>query len=107
MVDKMLSMFASALEKIDGSSIANKRYYWFLTWLGLKQTRAMSQFWPNYPSWPPGNPAPNDDSLYGLKYALTLNRLDSIRNAGYYEIWDTAHALGKKRHNPGCYTPFE
>ncbi len=103
MADKLISIFTSALEKIDGSAIANKRYYWFMAWQGLMSTNTMSQVWPNFPSWPPGNPAPNDDSTRGLKYALTQSRLDSIRKALFREAYDTAKALGKKRHNPGCY----
>lgn len=106
MADKMLSIFASILEKVNGSLIGNKRYYWFTTWIGLKESSTMAQFWPNYPNWPPSNPAPNDDSTYGLRYALTLSRIDSIWEANTNEVWDTANALGKRRFNPGCYVGY-
>ena len=45
----------------DNNSTTPERYYWYLAWSGLtrKSVKTWNYFWPNYPSWPPTNPAPS------------------------------------------------
>ncbi len=109
MAEYLLDIFAEALERFDSYSISNKRYYWFVAWGGLFKSRPMQMHWPNaYDSipanrWPPRNPAPSDDSTRGLKYALTISRIDSIRKAVGAEDKGLPTALGRKKQPGGCY----
>jgi hypothetical protein len=106
MADQLLEYMAEILEKFDNSSISNKRYYWYLAWSGLTRphTKTWKLHWPNYPNWPPSNPSPNIDSTRGLKYALTLSRIDSIYNKILHnERTANISALGNPPIVGGCY----
>jgi hypothetical protein len=107
MADKLLDRMVSALAFVD-ANFNSSEFYWDMTWGGLWSTKTMKTYWPNYfltspNDWPPANPSPSEDSTRGLKYALTQARLDSIRRYVNREYFDTAHAKGLKRVNPGCF----
>jgi hypothetical protein len=102
MTKYLINSLADAIEQADGSSIANKRYYWFMAWGGLQETKTWRQHW-STDTWPPTNPAPSEDSLRGLKYALTLNRLDTITKALFNEQFGTPNAKGKQKIPGACY----
>lgn len=102
MTKYLINSLAEAIEQADGSSIANKRYYWFMAWGGLQETKTWRQHW-STDTWPPTNPAPSEDSLRGLKYALTTNRLDSITKALFNEQFGTSDAKGKQKIPGACY----
>ncbi|MDF2380499.1 hypothetical protein JMG10_03395 [Nostoc ellipsosporum NOK] len=103
MADYLINAFAKTLELVEGGNIQNKRYYWFMAWSGLYGTKTWKQHWSNYPSWPPANPAPSEDSTRGLRYALTEERLDSIITANSHESTGNPNALGKPKITGGCY----
>lgn len=105
MAKYLINAMADATEQADGSSMSNKRYYWHLAWGGLHETKTWKQHWPNYPTWPPtsGYPSPSEDSLRGLKYALTQSRLDSIWTISDNEQRGKPGALGKPKIVGGCY----
>jgi hypothetical protein len=101
-----LVYMADMLERFDGNRIFDKRYYWYMAWLGLTrdQVKAWKTAWPNYTFWPPSNPAPSEDSTRGLKYALTLARIDSIHNIVLEnEEKSKPGALGRKPVSGDCY----
>ena len=106
MADHLLDFIAGVVKQFDNNSNTPDRYYWYLAWAGLtrKQVQTWKSHWPNYPTWPPANPAPVDDSTRGLKYALTQSRIDSIFN----KVLDNEEkslpgAKGKKPVAGGCY----
>lgn len=93
MADYLINSMSEAIANTDNNRIANKNYYWFLTWGGLEKTNVWKYHWPNYPTWPPSNPSPGEDSTRGLKLALTLSRLDSIWTALDNELHGKPGAL--------------
>lgn len=102
MADKLVDRIAAALAWVDDNR-NTPEYYWLIAWTGLQRSKTMNKFWPNYPGWPPSNPAPNNDSLYGLKYAFTTARIDSFVRWNTREMLDTSKAKGRKRVPGGCY----
>lgn len=104
MADKLLERMASALSHVDGFR-NSQEYYWELAWAGLHQTKTWQFYHNNYPGWPPSNPAPSNDSTWGLKYAFTTARIDSIITHLYNEQTDTAKAKGRHRVIGGCFGP--
>ncbi len=105
-VNKMaeaLSLFDNnRLATIMGSSAADE-YYWTLTWAGLYNSKTFKSYWSKYPSLPISNPAPNEYTTNGLKYALTSNRLMNINNR---DVSERTAGAGAKGHIPisgGCY----
>jgi|GEM_PF-6261375 len=110
MANKLLDRMASILEAYDNSRIPDIRYYWYIIWVGLarKQVKVWYYLWPNWngdtPIWPPTNPSPSEDSTRGLKYALTLSRIDSIYNKVISnEYTANPDAKGKRPIIGGCY----
>ncbi|MBL7741345.1 MAG: hypothetical protein JNK14_19125, partial [Chitinophagaceae bacterium] len=106
MADQLLDFMASLLENFDSGGINNKKYYWYMAWSGLvrPQVKTWKRHWPNHPNWPPSNPSPSEDSTRGLKYALTLARIDSIYNTVLEnESKSLSGALGRKPVSGGCY----
>jgi hypothetical protein len=109
MTNKLVDLLASAIEKFDNSTNANKRNYWYLAWGGLQRTNTWLKYWPNINEydvarrWPPLHPAPSEDSTQGLKYAFTKERLDTIYNVIRNEQFGLSSAIGKKRIPGGCY----
>ena len=106
MADKLLDYMAATIKQFDNNPATPDRYYWYLAWAGLtrKQVRTWKYHWPNFPTWPPSNPAPVNDSTRGLKYALTLSRIDTI----YNKVLDNEEkslpgAKGRKQVQGGCY----
>ncbi len=105
MANKMLSHFAAVLEKIDQSRLANKRYYWFVSWGGLAKTDIWKHYWPNYPASPASGAVSHDSITEGFRYALTAQRLDSMSSAIWHEQQGDSLALGLKKSPTGCYLP--
>jgi len=111
MTDRVLDFFASTLANYNNNAIADTRYYWYMAWSGLArpQVRTWNYHWPNRDIngdyiWPPANPAPSEDSTRGLKYALTLSRIDSIyRKVLENEGKGLPGALGRKPVPGRCY----
>ncbi len=104
MVTKLLDYMADALKEFDVNMINNERYYWFMTWKGLFNTRAWKQHWPNYATIPiVGAPLTTDDSTRGLKYALTPLRLDSINKSITNERQANSNSKGRRPVAGGCY----
>jgi len=106
MADKLLDFLANTIKQFDNNPTTPDKYYWYLAWAGLtrKQVRTWKIHWPNFPTWPPSNPAPIDDSTRGLKYALTLARIDTICNQVLEnEEKSLPGARGKKPVTGGCY----
>ncbi|MGB4776182.1 MAG: hypothetical protein WBP45_13485 [Daejeonella sp.] len=109
MTNKLIEILASAIEKFDNSAQTNKRNYWYLSWGGLQRTRVWQKYWPNIidpdvtKRWPPLYPAPSEDSTQGLKYAFTLQRLDTMYHVLRNEETGSPSAIGKKRIPGGCY----
>lgn len=104
MADKLLERMASALAHVDNFR-NSQEYYWEMTWAGLHRTKTWQFYHSNYPNWPPDNPAPNNDSTWGLKYAFTTARIDSILTHLYNEQTDTAKAKGRHRITGDCFGP--
>jgi hypothetical protein len=102
MADHFLQAFSDMLKSVDDSRNSDE-YYWLQSWSGLWHSRTMNYYWPNFPNWPPSNPAPSNDSTWGLKYALTQARLDSLTQSIYREVNDTSNAKGRKRNVNDCY----
>ncbi len=104
MADKLMETFANVLAYVDDNRNSDE-FYWCLSWGGLMKTKAMRKYWPNHPTWLPtsGYPAISNDSTGGLKYALTQARLDSMRWWYSREVYDTAHAKGRRHQSTGCY----
>ncbi len=104
MATKLIDIIADALKEFDNNIINNDRYYWFLTWKGLFDTKPWQQHWPNYATLPiVGAPLTTEDSTRGLKYALTPLRLDSINTAIGNERQSNANSKGRKPITGGCY----
>lgn len=105
MADQVLEYMADMIKLFDNNPSTPDRYYWYLAWAGLtrKSIKTWNYHWPNYPSWPPSNPAPVNDSTRGLRYALTLSRIDTINKVLYDEEHSTINARGKKPVLGGCY----
>jgi hypothetical protein len=107
MADRMLNAFSEILKSVDDGRNSNE-FYWLMGWLGLKSTRTIKFYWPNYSQdspldWPPTNPSPSEDSTMGLKYALTETRLDSMRKYNTREIYNKSKAKGRPKQPTGCY----
>jgi hypothetical protein len=102
MADKSLERMAEALKTLDNNRLSDE-YYWILSWSGLWKTKTMTSHYSNYPAWPPTNPSPSEDSIRGLKYALTTARLDSIRKNVIDEIKGRPNAKGRPKIPGGCY----
>jgi hypothetical protein len=107
MATTILEMFVDALKEVDNSRNSDE-FYWDIAWHGLLSDGPMKTVWPSYiddpwNDWPPTNPAPSNDSTRGLKYALTLARVDSIRHYLSREQIDTAQAKGRKHLPNGCF----
>lgn len=106
MADQLLEFMSNIIKVFDNNSTTPERYYWYLAWSGLtrKSVKTWNYFWPNYPSWPPTNPAPSNDNTRGLKYALTLQRIDTIHNQVLdEERFSKPNAKGRKPLFGGCY----
>jgi hypothetical protein len=106
MADQLLEYMADILKLFDNNPSTPDRYYWFLAWSGLtrKSIKTWNYHWPNFPTWPPSNPTPSEDSLRGLKYALTLSRIDTIYNKVLDdEKFSKPNAKGRKSVLGGCY----
>jgi hypothetical protein len=106
MADKLLGYMSEIIKLFHDDSTTTDEYYWDLVWSGLTRNsvKTWNYHWPNFPSWPPSNPAPVNDSLRGLRYALTLARIDTIYNKVLYnEEHATINAKGKKPVLNGCY----
>jgi hypothetical protein len=102
MADRALERMVAALAHVDSNRNIDE-YYWLLSWGGLWKTNTLRQYWPTAPSWPPGNPAPSNDSTRGLKYALTIARIDSLRRYVMREQHGSPLAKGRPRLSGGCY----
>ncbi|MBN8687604.1 MAG: hypothetical protein J0M10_11305 [Chitinophagales bacterium] len=106
MADQVLKYMADIIKLFHNNPNTPDRYYWYLSWAGLtrKSIKTWHYHWPNYPNWPPSNPAPIDDSTRGLKYALTLLRIDTLYNKVLYdEEYSTLNARGRRPVSGGCY----
>ena len=104
MADKVLNHLKEALARIDDYRNTDE-YYWLITWGGLHNTRTFRKYWPNVPGWPPttGHPAPSNDSIWGLKYAFTEARLDSLRLSLQREQEGLPLAKGRPKIPGACY----
>jgi len=105
MADHMISAFAESLKAVDNGRNSDE-FYWLMGWVGLKLTRTINFYWPNYSDptdWPPTNPAPSNDSTWNLKYALTQARLDSMRKFNSREFYSPSKAKGRPKQLGGCY----
>jgi len=107
MADHVLNSFSEAFKYIDDARNSDE-FYWLMGWVGLKSSRTINFYWPNYPlatpnDWPPTNPAPSNDSTWGLKYALTQARLDSMRKYNSREFFNVSKAKGRPKQPGGCY----
>ncbi|MCX6318260.1 MAG: hypothetical protein NTW29_13290 [Bacteroidetes bacterium] len=106
MADRLIEYIANTVKIYDNKPSTNDSYYWYLAWAGLtrKQVRTWKSLWPNFPSWPPTNPATSEADKRGLKYALTLSRIDSIYNVVLEnESKGLPGAKGRKPVVGGCY----
>ena len=104
MANKLMVIMNETLAYIDDNRNTDE-YYWALNWGGLEKTTTMRRYWPNAPVWPPtsGYPAPHNDSTWGLRYALTEPRLDSISRWNYRENHGSSLAKGRPKIPGGCY----
>lgn len=107
MADRALERMSAALAYIDDNRNTDE-YYWDVTWGGIYRSKTFRRYWPNYwlsapNDWPPANPAPSEDSTWGLKYALTLARLDSLQRYVNYEQQGMPLAKGRPKIPGGCY----
>lgn len=104
MASKLLEIIADALKKFENNTIGDDRYYWFMSWKGLYQSKPWKQHWPNYATITiVGAPLTTEDSTRGLKYALTPQRLDSINTAIGNERLSNSQSKGRKPVSGGCY----
>ena len=107
MADHMINAFAEACKNVDDARNSDE-YYWLVSWLGLFGSRTIDFYWPNAflssPNhWPPANPAPSNDSTWGLKYAFTQARLDSMRKYTNREFYNPSLGKGRQKQPGGCY----
>ncbi len=106
MSDKLLEYIGNIVKSSTNINNITDRYYWQLAWAGLtrKQVKTWKYHWPNFPNWPPLNPSPSEDSTRGLKYALTLQRIDTIYNQVLSnERYSLIGAKGRKPIQGSCY----
>lgn len=104
MADKLIDRMKEMLAHIDDNRNTDE-FYWSLIWSGLDSTTTMLRYWPNCPSWPPtsGAPSPSNDSTWGLRYALTEPRLDSLSRWISREKRGKSTAKGRPKIPGGCY----
>ena len=104
MADKLINEMTEMLAYIDDHRNTDE-FYWVLNWDGLGKTRTLKRYWHNIPAWPPtsGYPAPSNDSTWGLKYAFTEARLDSLRRWPNRENYGSSLAKGRPKIPGGCY----
>lgn len=102
MADKLINQMSDILADIDDNRNTDEQY-WGMNWGGLWESTTMDRHWKDYPVWPPNNPAPSNDSTRGLKYALTLARLDSIWRWSTREYKGGPLAKGRPKIPGGCY----
>jgi hypothetical protein len=100
---KILTKFAEALQMFDNNTMPDLRYYWYLSWKGLFNTRTWQQHWNNFPNLPVTGLYTTEDSTRGLLLALTPIRIDSVNRIIRNEMLANAASKGKKPIAGGCY----
>lgn len=104
MADKLINQMKEIIAYIDDNRNSDE-FYWVYNWDGLGKTTTLRRYWPNFPAWAPtaGSPAPSNDSTWGLRYAFTEARLDSLSRWANRENKGLSSAKGRPKIPGGCY----